>query len=128
MWSGCKTSFNDSNLSVCKLPTSTVRIMSGPLNCDFVPILMFRLFDCLAEGINYIVVFGHIPGHPSMVKCGGSHFQIYANAAIFPRFLVRVGFNSHSGYNISNALPSLTESAYKSKLFSEAAQNISQSS
>ena len=40
-----------------------------------------------------------------MVKCGGLRFQFCPNAAIYPLFLVRVGFNSHSGYNISNALP-----------------------
>ena len=27
LWRGCKTSFNDSNLSVCKLPSSTVYIV-----------------------------------------------------------------------------------------------------
>ena len=40
-----------------------------------------------------------------MVKCAGLHFQFCLNTAIHLQFLVRVGFNSHSGYNISNALP-----------------------
>ncbi|XP_055779956.1 SLAM family member 5-like isoform X3 [Salvelinus fontinalis] len=30
-----------------------------------------------------------------MVKCSGSRFQFSSNTAIHPRFLVRVGFNSH---------------------------------
>jgi hypothetical protein len=40
-----------------------------------------------------------------MVKCGCSGFQFCANAAIHPRFLVWVGFNSHSGNNIAYTLP-----------------------
>ena len=40
-----------------------------------------------------------------MVKCDGLLFQFCVNAAIYPQFLFRVGFNSHSGYNISYTLP-----------------------
>ena len=40
-----------------------------------------------------------------MFKCGGLCFQFCANTAVYPRFLVGVGFNSHSGYNISYTLP-----------------------
>jgi hypothetical protein len=38
-----------------------------------------------------------------MIKCGRLRFQFCTNAAIYPR--LRVGFNSHSGYNISYTLP-----------------------
>jgi hypothetical protein len=39
-----------------------------------------------------------------MIKSGGSRFQFCANAAINPLFLVKEGFNSHSEYDISDAL------------------------
>ena len=81
-------------------------LVSEPLNCDStLSILTFFLFDCLTEGITTLLVFGYIPSHLDMVKCDGSRFQFYANAAIYARFLVRVGFNSHSGYNICYTLP-----------------------
>ena len=57
---------------------------------------------CLTEGITTLFVFGHITSHLAMVKCDGLRFKFCVNAAIYPRFLVRVGFNSHSGYNISH--------------------------
>jgi hypothetical protein len=90
---------------------------------------MVFLFDYLTEGITTRLVFGHIPSHLDMVKCDGSRFQFCANAAIYPRFLVKVGFNNHSGYNISYTLPDKHPSPYQCirLLFSEATQNISQS-
>ena len=63
----------------------TVRLVSEPLNCDYtVSALMFCLFDCLTGGITTLFVFGHIPSHLAMVKCGGSRFQFFANDAIYP--------------------------------------------
>jgi hypothetical protein len=56
------------------------------LQPHLVSILTFPLFDCLAEGIATLFVFGHIPSHLSMVKCSGSCFQCCANAAIYPQF------------------------------------------
>ena len=67
--------------------------MSEPLNCAST-LSLYRHFACLiAEGITTLFIFVHIPSHLSMVKCGGSRFQFCANAAIYPWFLVRVGFN-----------------------------------
>ena len=47
--------------------------------------------------------------HDDRSECYGAiviwQFQFCANAAIYLWFLVRVGFNSHIVYNISNALP-----------------------
>jgi hypothetical protein len=63
---------------------------------------MFRLF---AEGIATLFVFSHVSGRLAMIKSSGSHFQFCGNAAINPRFLVGEGFNSHRGYNITDALP-----------------------
>ena len=39
-----------------------------------------------------------------MVKFSGLRFQFCVNVAIYPRFLVRVGFNRHRGNNIPNTL------------------------
>ena len=61
------------------------------LRLHFVSVLTFCLFDCLTEGIITLFVFNHIPSHLVMVKCGGSHLQFCANAAIYPWFLVWVG-------------------------------------
>ena len=63
------------------------------------------MFDCLTEGITTLFVFGHIPNHLGMVKCNILRFQFCTNAAIYPRFLFWLGFNSHCGYNISYTLP-----------------------
>ena len=49
---------------------------------------MLSLFDCLAEGIATLFVFGHVSGHLALIKSSGSHFQFCANAAINPRFLM----------------------------------------
>ena len=57
------------------------------------------------EGITTLFVFGHVSSCLAMIKCDGTCFQFCANAAINPQFLVREGFNSHSGYNISYILP-----------------------
>ena len=62
---------------------------------------MLSLFDCLAEGIATLFVFGHVSGHFAMIKSSGLGFQFCANAAINLLFLVREGFNSH---NITDAL------------------------
>jgi hypothetical protein len=62
------------------------------------------LFDCLAEGIAALFVFGPVYGGLAMTKSGGLRFQFCANAAINPRFLVREGFNGHRGCDISDAL------------------------
>ena len=43
-------------------------------------------------------------GRLAMIKISGSRFQFCAKAAINPRFLVGEGFNSHRGYNITDAL------------------------
>ncbi|CDQ91264.1 unnamed protein product, partial [Oncorhynchus mykiss] len=52
----------------------------------------------------------------------------YFRKALYPQFLVCVGFNSHRGYNITYTLPDELShvSVYKS-MFSEATRNISQS-
>ena len=76
------------------------RRIATPL-CLYIP--TFGLFDCLTEGITTLFVFCHIPSHDAMVKC--NCFQFCVNSAIYPRFLVRVGLNSHSGYHISYTLP-----------------------
>ena len=77
----------------CHIP-----LVSEPLNCDyFVSILTLSLFDCLAEGIATLFVFGHVYGHLALVKSSGLSFH------------------------------SLTESAYSSMLLFDAMQNISQS-
>jgi hypothetical protein len=57
------------------------------------------------EGKTTLFVYDHIPSHLAMVNCGGSHFQFCTNSAIYPRFLIWVGFNSHSGNNIRYTLP-----------------------
>jgi hypothetical protein len=60
--------------------------VSDPLNCDSTlsrSVLMFCLSDFLMEGITGLLVFGHIPSHLAMVKCGGSRIQFCANAAIY---------------------------------------------
>ena len=75
------------------------------LRLHFVSILTFCLFDCLMEGITTLFVFGHLASHLAIVKCGGSLIQFCMNATIYPRFLIRVGFNSLSRYNISYTLP-----------------------
>jgi hypothetical protein len=62
------------------------------------------LFDCLAEGIATLFVFGHVSGRLPLIKSSGSLFQFCANAAINPQFLVGEGFNRLRGYNITDAL------------------------
>ena len=82
---------------------------------------MLCLFDYLAEGIATVLVFGRVSSHLAMIKNGGSCLQFCANAAIYPRFLVREGFNSHRGYNITDALAnklSRRVSVYMSMLLS----------
>ena len=81
------------------------RVCAVELRLNFVSVLTLCIFDCLAEGITTLFLFGHVSSHLAMSKCGASHFQFCANAAVNPLFLVRKGFNSHSGYNISIALP-----------------------
>ena len=105
------------------------RVCAVELRLYFVSILMPSLFGCLAEGIATLFVVGHVCGRLAMIKSSGSCFQLCANAAINPWFLLRECFNSHRGYNITDALAnnSLTESEYTSMLLSEAIQNISQS-
>ena len=49
------------------------------------------LLPYFAEGMIALFVCCHVPSHLAMVKCGGSGFQFCENAAIYPRFLVRVG-------------------------------------
>ena len=73
-----------------------------------VSILTLCLFDCLAEGITTLFVFSHVSSRLAMIKSGGSRFQFCGNAAVNSPLLVREGFNSHSGYNISNAFPNKT--------------------
>jgi hypothetical protein len=76
-----------------------------PLNCNyFVSILTLCLFDCLAEGIATLFVFYHVSSYLALIKSGGWCFQFCMNAAINSRFLVREGFNSHCGYNVTDAL------------------------
>ena len=70
----------------------------------FVCTLALCLFDWLAEGIAALFVFGHVSGRLAMIKSSGSRFQFCVNAAINPWFLVRKGFNTHSGQDISYAL------------------------
>ena len=97
------------------------------LQLYFVSLVMLCLFDCRAEGITTLFVFGHVSSRLAMIKSGGSRFQFCADAAINPQFQGREGFYSHSGDNISDALDNkLTESAYTSMLLSEAIRNISQ--
>ena len=82
-----------------------IGLVSEPMNCDSTfSILTLSLFDCLAEGIATLFVFGHVSGSLVMIKSRGLRFQFCANAAINPRFLVRRCFNSHSGYDILDAL------------------------
>ena len=108
--SGSKTSVSATGLvfflqSVIDCRPCHIRLVFELLNCDyFVSILTLRLLACLAEGIATLFVFGHVSSRLAMIKCGGSRFQFCANAIINPRFLVRKGFNSHSGYDISDAL------------------------
>ena len=73
------------------------------MRLHFVSIMTICLFDCLEEGIARLFVFGHVSGRLAMIKSGGSRFKFCVNAAINPLFLVREGFNCHSGY-ISDAL------------------------
>jgi hypothetical protein len=54
---------------------------------------MFCLFDSITEGIITLFVFNH------------TLFVFNHNAAIYPRLLVWVGFNSHSGNNIPYTFP-----------------------
>ena len=69
-----------------------------------VSILTLSSFDCLAEEIATLFVFGHVPGRLALIKSSGSRFQFFTNAAINPRFLVGEGLNCRSGYNITDAL------------------------
>ena len=62
---------------------------------------MFCQFDCLTDGITTFFIFNHIPSHLAVVKCGRTHFQFCAYAAIYPR----LGCYSHSGNNIPYTLP-----------------------
>jgi hypothetical protein len=62
------------------------------------------LFDCLAEGIATLFVFGHVSGRLALIKNSGSHFQFCVNGAVNPWFLVGEGFNSRHEYNITDAL------------------------
>ena len=102
----------------------TSRVSAAELRLYFVSIL----FDCLAEGIATVFVFGHVSVRLAMIKSRGSRFQFCANAAINPRFLVEEGFNSRCWYNITDALANkLPKSAYSSMLLSGAMRNISQS-
>ena len=71
----------------------------------FVSTLTLCLFDCLAEAITTLFVFSHVFSRSAMIKYSGTCFQFCTNTAINPRFLVREGFNSHSGNNISYTLP-----------------------
>ena len=83
----------------CHIP-----LVSEPLNCDyFVSILTLSFFDCFAEGIATLFVFGHVSGHLALIKSNGLRFQFCANAAINPRFLGEC-FNRRCGYNITDAL------------------------
>ena len=52
-----------------------------------------------------LFVFSHNPRRPAMVKYSGTRFQFCTKAAIYPWFLGRVGFKSHSGTNFSYTLP-----------------------
>ena len=70
---------------------------------------MFCLFDLIfdMEGITTgcIQPYSQSGNHLAMGKCRGSHFQFCTNAAIYPRFLIWVGFNSHRGNSIRYTLP-----------------------
>ena len=70
------------------------------LQLYFVSLVMLCLLDCRAEGITTLFVFGHVSSRLAMIKSGGSRFQFCADAAIYPRFLDRIGFNSHSVYSL----------------------------
>ena len=69
----------------------------------FVSMLTLSLFDCLAEGIATLFVFGHVSGHLALIKSNGLRFQFRANAVINPRFLVWECFNSCCGYDFADA-------------------------
>ena len=93
------------SVSVIDCRPSHICLLSEPLNCDnFVSILTLSLFDCLAEGIATLFVFDHVSGRLAMIKSSGLRFQFCANAAINSQYLVGEGFNSHRGYNITDAL------------------------
>jgi hypothetical protein len=66
--------------------------------------MTLSLFDCLAEGIVTLYVFGHVSGHLALVKSSSSRFQFRANAALNPQFLVWECFNRCYGYSIADAL------------------------
>ena len=84
--------------------THTSCVCAVELRLYFASIPTFCLFDCLKEGITTLFVFNRTPSHLTMVKFNGPCCQFCVNAAIYPQFLVRVGFRSHSGYNISYTL------------------------
>jgi hypothetical protein len=67
----------------------------------------------------------HVASYLAMVKCGDLRSQFYANADIYPRFLVWMNCNRHCRNNYLMNL--VTESVCMSILFPEATRNISQS-
>ena len=87
----------------------------------FVSILTLSLFDCLAEGIVTLFVFGHVSGHLALIKSSGSAFSFTRMLPSIHGFwfgnvlIVAMGTTS-STHVLMN---SLTESAYSSMLLSE---------